>query len=633
MPSPQPLRIPYKEMIFLFVSPKFQQLGSKFAINSKANAPLKTDEGYVNANNINCNANAGIMCKHGQLKETLHILEILNQCHLDSSTYACLLQGCLNNKSLPGSKRIHAHIIQTGFHCQDVFLWTLLVTIYAKLGFLLDGRKVFDKMLQRNVVSWTVMIAAYARHGFGREAMALFRHMQDTDVQPNQFTFASVIPACASLIDLEDVYDEIRSLGYDSDVFVANGLVDMYAKCGNIEKARDLFDKMPMRSVVSWNAMIAAYAQKGYFKEALKLFKEMPERNVASWNAMIAGYAQNGLVEEAMNLFREMPMPNVVSWTSMITGYAQDGKMDEALKLFQEMPERNVVSWNAMIAGYAQNGLGQEALKFFCQMKSSGFKPNSQTFVGVLPVCANLAALEQGMEIHDDVMRSGYQSDIFVGNALVDMYAKCGSIENARHVFDKMHQRDVVSWTTMIAGYAMHGYGKQSVQLFEQMRLSAVKPDRVTFIGVLSACCHAGLVDEGRQYFDCMSQHYHILPTLEHYGCMIDLLSRAGQLDEALDFIKKMPIKPDAAVWGSLLGACRIHKNIELAEYVAKHIFELDPKNGSPYVLLSNIYAAAGRWDNFQKLRGQMRDRKVKMKSGCSWIEVNKHVHMFLAGD
>eukprot|EP01018_Ginkgo_biloba_P034730 Gb_12555 [translate_table: standard] len=808
------------------------------------------------------------LCKQGQLKEALHILYVTDQ-HVDSSTYASVFHGCVKHQALPEGKLIHAHLFQTGFLFQDMFLSNTLVNMYAKCGNLIDARRVFDQMPERDVVSWTVMIAAYSKHEHSEEALTLFNQMKQTNVQPNQFTFASILPACANTVALEqgmEVHEDINRSGFQSDLFVGNALVDMYAKCGSIENARYMFDIMPQRDVVSWSSMIAGYAQNGHLDEALKLFQEMSqpnvipwtamisgyaqyghseeaveffrrmqlagvmpnsktfasvlpacanlaaleqgkeiheemirsgfesdvfvgnalidmyakcgslenarclfdnmhEQNIVSWTAMIAGYAQNGQLHEALKLFQKMPERNVVSWTAMTAGYAQNGYVDDALKLFQEMPEKNLASWNAMIAGYAQNGFGREALKFFqqmqlvgvkpnsktfasvlpacanlealehgkeiheevirrgfqsdvfvgnalvdmyakCgsienaydlfhkmhqrdvvswtamitgyahnghvdeglklfqimpkqnvaswtamiagyaqnghseeamklfqQMQVTGVKPNSNTFASVLPACANLAALEHGKEIHEEVIRSGFQSDVFVGSALVDMYAKCGSIENARNLFDKMPQRNVVSWTTLIQGYAMHGCGKEAIELFEQMQHFGVNPNPVTLVGVLSACCHAGLVDEGQQYFACMSEYYHITPTLEHYGCMVDLLGRAGRLDEAQDFINKMPIKPDASVWGSLMGACRIHNNIVLGERVAEHLFELDPTNASPYVSLSNIYASAGRWDDIEKVRKMMKEGRVKKKPGCSWIEVNNQLYGFVVGD
>eukprot|EP01018_Ginkgo_biloba_P008769 Gb_30993 [translate_table: standard] len=706
----------------------------------------------------------------------------------ESRNYASLLQACLNRKALSKGKLVHAHIIRTGYNT-DIFLETKLVIMYSKCGSLVDARRVLDEMPEGNVISWTAMIAAYSRQGHGLEAITLFYRMQLTGINPNQFTFASVLVACAKLAILENgkkVHGCIIRMGFQSDICVGSALINMYIKCKNTETARKVFDKMPERDVVSWTAMIAGYAQNGDVDEAFKLFHKMPERNVVSWNAMIvafdhngqfgealklflqmqatnvvpdsdtfatvlaacanlaaldngkeihkeiirsgfqsnvfvgsalvdmyvkcedtddavqvfdrmpernvvswtamiSGYAQIGYVDEALKLFEKMPERNVVTWTVMITAYAKNGNVDEALKLFQAMPVRNVVSWNAMIAGYAtsghfdkalklfrqlqltgyahngllnealklfqkmpeqnvvswtamisgysKNGQFEEALKFFQQMQLTGVKPDLDTFASVLPACAHMAALHQGREVHGGIIRSGFKADVFVGSALVDMYAKCGIVEDACKVFDKMPEQNVVSWTAMIVGYALHGCGKKALQLFEKMQRSGMKPNPVTFVGVLSACCHAGLVGDGWKYFHSMSRDYYITPEVEHYCCMVDLLGRAGQLDEAQDIINNMPIKPDSAVWGSLLGACKIHSNVELGEDVAERLFQLDPKNAAHYVLLSNIYAAAGRWDDKEKIRKMMKDRRVTKMPGLSWIEVNTKVYVFLSGD
>eukprot|EP01018_Ginkgo_biloba_P031733 Gb_22996 [translate_table: standard] len=569
----RPLKHQKKMMVF-FVGLVLPSHATK-RININCSA-LQTEEllharVHVNANNSS-RSDLRLLCKQGRLKEAFQILYLMDQTGVcaDSSTYASLLKVCIDKKSLPEGKLVHTHMMDRGF-VPDMFLGNTLINMYAKCGSLVDARRILDQMHERNVVSWTVMIAAYAKQGRAEEALTLFYEMQQTGIQPNQFTFSSLLPACGNLAVLKEVHEEIITGGFESNVFVASALVDMYGKCGSLENARHMFDKMPER--------------------------------------------------------------NVVSWTAMITGYAQNGHIDESLELFQQMPIKDVVSWTAMIAGYAQNGHFDEALRFFRQMRLMGMKPSADTFASVLSACANLAALEQGKEVHEEIIRRGFHFDVFVRNGLVDMYAKCGSIENAWTVFDKMPKRDVVSWNAMIVGYAMHGCGKEALQLFEQMQHTGMNPNYITFVGVLSACCHAGLVDDGWRYYDSMSRYYQITPGMEHYCCMVDLLGRAGHLEEAQDFINKMPIKPDAAVWAALLGACRIHNNLELGECAAERLIELDPKILAPYVLLSNIYAAAGRWDDIEKLKQKMNDKSLSKKPGCSWIEINKEIYVFLVGD
>eukprot|EP01018_Ginkgo_biloba_P031792 Gb_15843 [translate_table: standard] len=624
-------RNPKKKVTLLF-NPVFNIKSGEHSMNTNTNSnAFKREVAHDNDKFVGV---VRSLCKQGRLKEALTMLNAMDQraIPVDFFTYVSLLQGCIDKNALSEGKLVHIHITDKGF-VVDRFLGNTLVNMYAKCGSLVEARRVFDQMPKRNVVSWTVMIAAYAKHGYSVDALALFHQMQHSGVQPNQFTFASVLPACANLVALKEVHEQIIRSGFQSDVILGNALVDMYIKRGSIEDARHVFDKMPERNVVSWTAMVSGYAQNGFVEEALKFFQKMPQRNVVSWNAMISGYLQNGYVDEAMKLFQSMPIRDLVSWSTMIAGYAKNGLVDEGLKLFEGMPERDVVSWTAMIAGYAQNGYFDKALHFFSEMELAGVKPNRESFASVLPACANLAALQLGKVVHEDIIRSGFESDVFVGSALVDMYAKCGSIENACRVFDKISTRDVVLWNAMIIGYAMHGCGREALQLFEQLQRSGTNPNHVTFVGVLSACCHAGLVDDGCQYFECMSRDYHVTPGIEHHCCMVDLLGRAGRLNEAEYFINKMAIEPTADMWGSLLGACRLHTNIELGERVAQRLFELEPDNAAPYVLLSNIYAAAGRWDDIEKVRDMLKTRKVNKKPGCSWIEVNKQVHAFLAGD
>lgn len=605
------------------------------------NRELRNPEGAGSSINGNNSNSAGIhmktLCKQGRLKEALQMLHLMDYrgITVDASFYASLLQGCANNKTLSEGKLVHAHMVHCGIQL-DILLGTELVIMYAKCGRLDDARKFWDEMPERNVGSWRSLIASYARHGFYEEALALFHEMKRSGIEPDQFIFATVLPVCANMVGLEcgkQIHEEIIRNGFHCNVFAGSALVDMYCKCGRIEDARNVFDTMPERNVVSWNSMIAGYVKNGQADDALKLFRQMTERNLVSWNTMIAGFVQTGRLNEAMELFEAMPERNVVSWTAMVSGFAQNGQIDNAMKLFQEMPERNMVSWNAMISGLTRNGYCDEALKIFRQMKLTGARPDLDTFASILSSCAKLAALEHGRGVHEEIIRSGFHSDVFVETALVDMYGKCGSLEDARKVFYKMCRRNRVSWNVMILIYAIHGYGKDALRHFEQMQLSGMNPDQATFVGVLFACCHAGLVDDGRRYFELMKQYYHITPTVDHYCCMVDLLGRSGYLDEARNLIDKMPIKPDAAVWVSLLGACRVHTNLKLGEHVAELLFLSNFESSAPYVLLSNLYAAAGRWDDTEQVRKMMKDKKVKKNPGCSWVGINSKVHAFLVED
>eukprot|EP01018_Ginkgo_biloba_P022701 Gb_16848 [translate_table: standard] len=628
----QPFRNRKKAEMFVWSMLEFQ--GRK----GTATGALTTE---ISANN-SFSDDVRTLCKQGHLKEALQILHINDQ-PVDNCTYICLLQECIKKKALSEGKLVHTHMIGEGF-MRDRLLENTLFNLYAKCGRLVDARRVFEGLHNRDVFSWNVMIAAYCKHGLAQEAVKMFSQMQRTGIEPNEFTFASVLPAYANLAHVEQgmvIHEDIIRNGFQADAFVESALVNMYAKCGSIEKARQVFDKMSQRNVVSWTAMIVGYVKNGQGVEALKLFRDMQlegvKPNLNTLASVLPACANSAALEQGVEIHEEIIRSGIQTdafvESALVDMYAKCGSLDKARNVFDKMHQRDVVSWTSMIAGYVQHGQGVEALKLFRQMDLAGVKPDRNTFACVLSSCGNLAALQQGMDVHEDILRSGLQSDVFVESALVDMYAKCGNLDKARHIFDNMHERNTVSWTAMISGYAMHGFGKEALQLFEQMRHSGVKPNHVTLVCCLSACCHAGLVEEGLQYFDCISQSYHITPTMEHYVCIVDLLGRAGRLDEAQYFINKMPIEPDATVWNCLLGACRVHINIELGEYVAERLFELDPKNASPYVLLSNIYAAAGRWSDSENVRRMMNDRGVKKRPGCSWIEVNKQVHAFVVGE
>eukprot|EP01018_Ginkgo_biloba_P007459 Gb_18840 [translate_table: standard] len=511
---------------------------------------------------------------------------------------------------------------------RDVVSWNAMIAGYVQNGRIENARQLFEIMPKRDVVSWTVMITGYGKNGRVSEAYNLFDKMPDRDV----VSWTAMITAYAQngrMDDARQLFDKMPK----RNVVTWAAMIEGYLENGSLDDAIHLFDKMPERNSFSWNAMIAGYARHGRVEDASQLFENMPERNIVSWNTMIAGYAQNGRMDEARHLFDTMPRRNVVSWTAAITGYAQIGQMEDARHLFDKMPERDAVAWNAIIAGYAQNWQYEESVLLFSEMQRIGLRPNQSSFASVLSACTSLACLELGKQVHDHILKNGFESAVISGNALITMYAGCGSLGDAIHVFSKMTGRDVVSWTAMITGYAQHGCGKEALRLFKQMQLEGIKPDDITFIGVLFACSHAGLVDEGLDVFDAISRDHCITPTIEHYACMVDLLGRSGQVEEAEDFINRMPVKPSALVWRTLLGACGIHLNLDIGKRVAECLLELNPQNAGTYVLLSNIYAAAGRWDGVGMVRTLMKDRGVKKQPGYSWIEVNNKVHAFVVGD
>ncbi|KAK9152593.1 hypothetical protein Sjap_000073 [Stephania japonica] len=464
------------------------------------------------------------------------------------SHYTSLLQTCINSKAIEPGKQLHAHLILNGL-TSHAPIATKLLNLYTACNSLSNAHLVFDRILPNqltNLFLWNILIRAFAWNGPYSIAISLYHQLLRGGLEPDNFTFPFVLKACSALSDVQQgriVHQDVARFGWECDVFVGAGLIDMYSKCGCVYDARQVFDEMPVRDVVVWNSMLAAYAH-------------------------------NGLAEDALSLC------------------------------------------NAMV------------------LSPGVLRPTVATLVTVVSAAADIAAVTQGREIHGFSWRHGFEGEDKVGTALVDMYAKCGSLTVARMLFERLKETRVVSWNAMIAGYAMHGLATEALALFEEMkREGEVTPDHITFVGVLSACSHGGLMDEGRKFFDAMVREYSIEPTVQHYTCMVDLLGHSGQLNEVCDLIRKMSMKPDSGVWGSLLNGCKLHGNVELGELALEKLIELEPRDAGNYVILSNIYAQAGKWEGVARVRKLMKEKGLKKSIACSWIKVKNKVHGFLVGD
>eukprot|EP01018_Ginkgo_biloba_P031291 Gb_27329 [translate_table: standard] len=583
--------------------------------------------------------------QHGHGEAALEIFSEMQEAETKPNqfTFASVLSTCASLAALEYGEQVHVHTIKTGFE-SNVFVGNALVSMYAKCGSIEDAKRTFEEMPKPDLVSRSAMIAGYAQHGCDEEALKLFFQIQWAGIEPDEFTFASVLGACSSLVDLEQgkaIHTRIIKTRHNSNVYVGSALVDMYAKCGSVEDGCRVFDKMSERDTVLWNSIINGYAQNNVGERAIELFQQMQWEGVKSDKFTLASVLSACLFLGCLNYGKQVHAhtirigleSNVSVENALVSMYDKCRNIENARLVFDKMAERSVVSWTAIISGYVHQKHDEEALKLFCQMQRSDMKPNQFTFATVLSACGSLAALENGKQILAYTIKTGFLSHVCVENALVTMYAQCGNIKDARQMFENMPEKDVVSWNAMIAGCAQHGHGKEALQLFEQMQWKGVNPDCITFVCILSACRHAGLVYEGNHYFDSMIQEYGIKPRAEHYACMVDLLGRAGHLDQAMGFIQKIPVEPGASVWRTLLGACRIHGNMELGKFAAERILELEPQVAETYVLLSNIYAAAGRWDEVAKVRNLMKERRVIKEPGCSWIEVQNRVHAFIVRD
>lgn len=537
---------------------------------------------------------------------------------------------------------------------RDPVSWNTMISGYARNGRMEAALRLFNEMPERNVVSWNAMITGFLHNGDILMAIEMFERMPDRDSASLSALVSGLIEN-GKLEEAEEVLIRIRRLNGEVNVIDAyNTLVAGYGQIGRVEKARELFDQIPFRknhqqenedskmieksgsferNFISWNSMIMCYVKAGDTLAARRLFDEMPERDVVTWNTMINGYVHTLDMEEAASLFHEMPDPDTRSWNSMISGYAQNGELEIARDFFERMPQKSLVSWNSMIAGYEQNGDYESAMVLFIQLQSVGEKPDRHTYSSVLGACAGLTALNQGMQIHQRVTKTVI-ADVPIKNALITMYARCGNIMDARSIFDNMKiLKDVVSWNAMIGGYAQHGFAGEALELFGDMKAVKVCPTYITFISVLNACAHAGLVAEGRRHFDSMVHEFGIAPRVEHFASLVDVIGRHGQVKDAMELISAMPVKPDRAVWGALLGACRVHNDMDLARVAAEALMLIEPESSAPYVLLYNMYADAGRWDEATELRMVMDKNNIRKQPGYSWIELHSRVHVFVAGD
>lgn len=558
-------------------------------------------------------------------------------------TYMSVLNAFSIPAALEWGKAVHAHVINAGYESITV-VGTALVKMYAKCGSYRDCRQVFEKLVNRDLIAWNTMIGGLAEGGGWEEASEVYYQMQREGIMPNKVTYVSILNACVNSAALhwgKEIHSRVMKAGFMSDVSVANALISMYSRCGSIKDARLVFDKMVRRDVISWTAMIGGLAKNSLGAEALAVFQDMQRAGVGpnrvTYMSILNACSSAAALDWGKRIHLQVIEAGLATDThvgnTLVNMYSTCGSVKDARQVFDRMTKRDVVAFNAMIGGYAAHSLGQEALKLFHRMQEEGLKPDKVTYMNLLTACANSGSLEWAREIHTLTVKDGLLFDVSVGNALSSTYARCGSFKDAQLVFEGMSKRNVISWNAMIGGLAQHGRGQDALQLFERMKKEGVKPDVVTFVSLLSACSHAGLLEEGRRYFASMAQDFGIKPTIEHYGCMVDLLGRAGQLDEAEALIKKMPLQANKMIWGSLLGACRIHGNIAVAERAAESSLKLDPDNAAVYVVLSHMYAAAGMWDSATKVRRLMERRGVTKEPGRSWIEVDGNLHYFVAED
>ncbi|KAL7592192.1 hypothetical protein Lser_V15G31926 [Lactuca serriola] len=501
-----------------------------------------------------------------------------------------------------------------------------MIDAYTKAGRMDDAWRIFDQMPRRNVYSWTSLISGLFRNGLVSEGQKLFDEMPGKNV----VSWTSVILGYAhnGLIDqARAVFDQTPN----KNVVVWTAMIKVYIDNLQTDEALKLFNSMPLRNLYSWNIMIQGCFNDNRTKEAIDLFTSMPKRNHVSWTTMVTGLAQNSSTKLARQYFNQMPRKDIAAWNAMITAYTNEGLMTEANELFHRMPERNVVSWNAIIGGYAKAGPRGESFKHLIVLLHSHIRPNECTLTSVLTSCDDCVDLSQ---THSLAIRLGLEHEISLANSLITMYAKCGDLESAKLAFDTFHTKDIVSWTAMMLAYSTHGFGPHAIQIFARMLRLGFHPDEITFLALLTACSHTGLVDKGWRFFNSMMHVYNVGPKSEHYACLVDILGRAGQLDKALKVVDQMPHDMrDVAVLGALLGACKLHGDDVLASEIGQKVIDFEPNESGGYVLLANVFAASGRWEEVAKVRREMKVKVSSKLPGFSQVYVKGCNYVFFVGD
>ncbi|KAL8240533.1 hypothetical protein R6Q59_013888 [Mikania micrantha] len=561
---------------------------------------------------------------------------------MDPFLLSLALKACAINFSVKRGESLHGYCVKTDF-VSSVFVGSALLDMYMKTGKVHEGCRVFDEMPIRNVVSWTAVITGLVRAGFNMEGILYFAKLCRNSMAYDSYTLAIALKACADACLIragKEIHTQTLKKGFDTTSFVANTLTAMYSKCGKAEHALYLFEKIKTKDVVSWTTIITSYVQTGQYQQAVKAFLRMQESEVSpneyTLAAVISSCANTAQIDLGEQFHACVLHNGLISYmsvgNSIMTMYSKCGKLDLSSMVFHEMTQKDIVSWSTIIGGHAQAGFGEEAFQYLSLMKKNGPKPNEFAFSSVLSVCGNMAILEQGKQIHAHCICIGlYQTDM-VRSGLINMYSKCGSIKESMKIFNEAKDYDIVSWTAMINGYAEHGLSQEAIDLFERLIAVGLRPDTVTFIGVLTACSHAGLVDLGFHYFNQIP-NYKLTTSKQHYGCMIDLLCRAGRLHEAENMIASMPYSGDDVVWSTLLRACRLHGRVELGTHAAKKILEIDPNCASTHITLANLYSVKGKWREAAEVRRSMRTKGVIKEPGWSWIKIRDCVFTFAAGD
>ncbi|CAJ2648068.1 unnamed protein product [Trifolium pratense] len=560
----------------------------------------------------------------------------------DSVTLLSVAEACAKIGCLRLAKSVHGYVIREGM-IGDGSLSNSLIVMYSQCGYLCRAKRLFEYLDNRSTSCWTSMISSYNQNECFEEAMEVFIKMQDSEVDPNEVTMISVLNSCARLGRLKEGKSVhcfvLRKAMNSADLDLGPALIDFYAACWTISSCEKLVNSIGNKNVVSWNTLISFYAREGLNKEAMMLFAKMVAKGLMpdsfSLASSISASASAGSIQFGQQIHGHAMKRGFVDefvQNSLMDMYSKCGFLDLAYTIFNKIGKKSIVTWNCMICGFSQNGLSLEALNLFDEMYENRLEFNEVTFLSAIQACSNLGYLDKGKWIHHKIIVTGNQNDLYIDTALVDMYAKCGDLQTARRVFDSMLEKSVVSWSTMIAAHGIHGQINAAISLFNKMVRSNIKPNEITFMNILSACRHVGSVEVGKLYFNSM-RDYGILPNTEHFASIVDLLSRAGDINGAYEIIKSIRPPVDASIWGALLNGCRIHRRMDIIENIGEELRQINTNDTGYYTLLSNIYAEGGKWYESRKVRSKMEGMGLKKVPGYSTIEIDRKIYRFGAGD
>ncbi|TXG49347.1 hypothetical protein EZV62_025222 [Acer yangbiense] len=554
-------------------------------------------------------------------------------------TFVGAVSACASLGNARCGKEVHGRIYRSGLELTS-HVSNCLINMYGKCGLLRSAQLVFDAMLEPDTISWTSLLSSYCQCGENVHGLKIFVLSRKAGVAVNEFSCVSVLGAATALGDLKfgmQVHSLVYKYALEFDKFMVTGLINFYAKCRELDLASRVFLEVERPDLSAWTTLIGGYVQGGRGAEAIDLFVKLyssgslPSERTLS--CVLGAFADTKDIKVGKQLHSLIIKMGFTSFTvvgnAVLDFYSKCGLLEESMKTFEEMDEHDVVSWNALVSGHVGAGWYGEAIHLLKDMLFEGHKPNLYTYSSILNICSVVPAIEWGKQTHCCIIKPGFDSNVVVGSAVIDMYAKCGRLIDARKVFDNLTSKNLVSWNTMIVGYAQHGLGREALEIYIIMQGNNIKPNDITFIGVLSACGHVGLVEEGWHHFKSMINDHAVAPRTDHIASMVNLFARAGQTKRAYEFMRSFPIESDKVVWRCLLSGCKIHKDLELGRIAAEKILSIDPEDTSAHIMLSNIYAEANMWDETAQVRKIMKEKALKKDPGYSWTELKNKIYYF----